>query len=467
MKTAAKGAKYKRISDDREGRELGVARQDEDLDALARQHGITVAADHDYTDNDVGASAQSRKPRPAYERMVADARAGRFDVILAYTSSRLTRRPREHEDLIDLATQHGITYRFVRSPSFDLNTAAGRHVARTLAAQDAATAEQTAELVARAVRQRAAQQDPHGGPRGYGITADGRGLVDVEADEIRRWYQHVLAGGTLLGIRRDLERRNVPSVSGAPWRAPVIRRILLNPRNAGLRILEDGSEHPAPHPAVVPRATWQAACAILRDPGRGGMQSPARKHLGTGLYLCERCTPRTVNFTPAKDGGRLYKCLQCWRTWRADPLDRWIVEELVAGILDKEDARKRLLPKPRKDIDVDALTVEQAAIRQNMQTAAADFMLAKGATRAALQAGLDAGERRLAEIDATLGDVGRADPLAAVLLAEDPVAAWLGLTDLGQRQAIIRALMTVTLGPPIRGRATWDPRKFIDVEPRR
>ena len=77
-----------------------------------------------YTDNDIGASTRSRKPRPDYQRMLADARAGRFEVILAYASSRLTRRPREHEDLIELAERHGVAYRYVRSPSVDLNTAA-------------------------------------------------------------------------------------------------------------------------------------------------------------------------------------------------------------------------------------------------------------------------------------------------------------------------------------------------------
>src|SRR5579859_5770999 len=115
---------YLRISDDREGRELGVGRQQEDCLSLS-EHLHCVVYDF-YKDNDISASPRSRKVRPDYQRLLADARAGAIDTIIAYTSSRLTRRPREHEDLIELAEQYGIQFHYVASPSFDLNTAAGR-----------------------------------------------------------------------------------------------------------------------------------------------------------------------------------------------------------------------------------------------------------------------------------------------------------------------------------------------------
>lgn len=52
-------------------------------------------------DNDVSASTKSRKPRLQYAEMLTRARAGEFGAILAYSNSRLTRRPREFEDLDD------------------------------------------------------------------------------------------------------------------------------------------------------------------------------------------------------------------------------------------------------------------------------------------------------------------------------------------------------------------------------
>jgi len=84
-------AVYLRISRDAEGEALGVARQREDCLALAQAAKLDVV--EVFTDNDIGASKYSKKLRPEYERMLADAKAGRFSTIVAYTTSRLTRRP--------------------------------------------------------------------------------------------------------------------------------------------------------------------------------------------------------------------------------------------------------------------------------------------------------------------------------------------------------------------------------------
>ncbi len=64
---------YARISSDREGDGLGVARQLEDCERLAERKGWRVA--ERYVDDDV--SAWSGKRRPEYERMLDDLRGGR------------------------------------------------------------------------------------------------------------------------------------------------------------------------------------------------------------------------------------------------------------------------------------------------------------------------------------------------------------------------------------------------------
>ncbi|MBM0276760.1 recombinase family protein [Micromonospora tarensis] len=449
---------YERISDDREGRELGVERQDKDNHALARREGLTVFGV--YRDNDISASTNSRKPRPEYNRLIADAKAGKFSVIVAYTAGRLTRRPREHEDLIDLATGYGIRYRYVRSPSFDLNTAQGREIARTMAARDAGEAEEIAERVAAEVLDRAERGEYHGGPRGYGIALNGRDLVEEEAVEIRTWYVHVLAGGSLSGLETSLNRRGVLTATGKAWRAPVIRKILLNPRNAGLRILH-GIEYAAPNPAIVSVATWRAAKQILENPARRIHQSgPARRHVGTGLFICERCDPVTVNVNYDRNGKLLYRCLSCHRTWRADPIHRWI-SDMVEAMLKREDARERLLPEPTKGVDLQALWAESAAIESNLGELAAEFALSRGAVKVALKTGMDRGQARLDEIQAEITAAGRVDAIAALLAARDPVAAYRAITDVSLHQAVLRSMMIVRLGAPIRGRAVWDATKFM------
>lgn len=123
-------AAYTRISRDAEGLALGVKRQRQDIEGYVSRHGLQVVGR--YEDNDMGAPTHSTEPRRSYKQMLADAVDGRFDVIVAHASSCLTPRPRENEDLIELVERHGIRFMYRNSPSFDLNTADGRNVARFL-----------------------------------------------------------------------------------------------------------------------------------------------------------------------------------------------------------------------------------------------------------------------------------------------------------------------------------------------
>src|ERR1700733_2968074 len=106
-KTAAAGspgpvraAIYCRISSDRDGEALGVERQQEDCRELAERLGSEGAQGDVFVDNDISASTLSNKPRPEYEAMLRAVRAGQLDAILAYSNSRLTRRPAEWITLI-------------------------------------------------------------------------------------------------------------------------------------------------------------------------------------------------------------------------------------------------------------------------------------------------------------------------------------------------------------------------------
>lgn len=77
-----RAAVYCRTSRDAEQEGLGVARQEEDCRALVAREGWTLV-EPPYVDNDISASTLSKKTRPAYEAMLAAARAGQVDVIVA------------------------------------------------------------------------------------------------------------------------------------------------------------------------------------------------------------------------------------------------------------------------------------------------------------------------------------------------------------------------------------------------
>ncbi|GAA1870851.1 recombinase family protein [Asanoa iriomotensis] len=448
---------YCRISDDREGLAHGVESQEEDNRALCERDGLTV---YDvYVDNDLSASTKARRERPDYQRLLDDARAGRIQVIVSLSSSRLTRTPREHEDQIELAQRHGTRYLFGKSPAFDLNTADGRMVARMLASTDAAEAERTSERLKREALRKASAGQFHGGRRGYGITADGTGLVEAEADRIKEWAEHVLAGGALETLAKRLNRAGERTPAGAAWRANVIRRTLLAPRIAGLRVL-GGAEYKAPNPEIVTPDVWRALVRVLTDPARRqNKRGTALSHIGVGVYRCLRCDSRVKTNYHTKTGARIYQCATCWRSWKGEPLDTFILE-LTEAELAKGNARRPLLPAADDGVDLAALRIEADAIAENLAALAVDAARARNPrVVAALREGVAEGEARLAEIESTVTAAGRVDAAAAVLNAKDPVKAFRELDDVRRRQAVIRRLMEVWLGQPARG--PGGPHRFL------
>ncbi|AVT37397.1 recombinase family protein [Plantactinospora sp. BB1] len=456
-----RAAKYRRISDDREGQALGVERQDEDLDALGQRRGLTFVAD--YVDNDISASTRSKKRRPDFEQMMRDARAGRFDVIAAYTTGRLTRRPREFEDLIELAERHGVEFEYVRSPSFDLRTAQGRRIARTLAAQDAGEAEETAERVARQKLQAAAAGQWKGGRRPYGYEADGTTVREAEAEVIREASSAILAGASLRGLAAQLNAQGATTSTGRLWTPTELRKVLLRPRNAGLMEHQGEIVGPAAWPSVVDEEQWRAVVGLLTDPGRRTWVTAARRWLLSGLALCGVCggpiRATRQNGTPS------YTCKPRKCVARTAAEVETFVTDVVIERLSRPDVAE-LLATPAPDRTAD-LRQELLAIRTRRRSLAG--LLADGIlTEAEVRREAPTLDKRISEIEATLSSSGRDGALSAVVMAvsaagADPATVWAGL-DLDRRRAVLDALMTVRIHRTRRGRPKgWRPgRSYFD-----
>ena len=384
-----RSAIYLRISDDREGRELGVGRQEEDCLSLSER--LQRPVYHIYKDNDISASTRSRKVRPDYQRLLSDAKAGLIDTVIAYTSSRLTRRPREHEDLIELAEQFGVQFHYVASPSFDLNTSGGRLIARILAAKDAGEAEDTAERVARAKLGNAGKGEYMGGARAYGfegpvkdkrglITNRGRINVAVVRSEKEVWLDcvaRIIAGEREMDLVRDLNERGIPSPLGTKWRVGNLKKLLIrkryvvfdasghpadcpcltNPEGGGTLIHHD-AEHRAVWPGFITSDRHEQLLAAFKDASQPWAHGLARgrTYLLTGFTACGNCG--TVMYGKRRKIGdqhqRRYVCCGfdnhgarrgCGKVFRdADALDAFVTEVVLARF-DSPEVARALAPK--------------------------------------------------------------------------------------------------------------------------
>ena len=246
-----------RISDDREGRALGVKRQEEDSRHLAERLGVEVV--RVYIENDISASPIAGKQREDFEDFMADWQAGTFDVPLAYTTGRLTRDNIVAERIIAAARDRGISPYYVASPWCDLNTAAGRRMYRSLAVNDTGEAEDIQERVQRRKLADAREGKESGGRRRYGY-GPVIGINPATRREIRDPYQQIeeevailhegkrrtLAGDSQFTIMKDWKVRGVKTSLGCNWTVGRFKRTMLNESY----VIFDATGHPSDCPCL-------------------------------------------------------------------------------------------------------------------------------------------------------------------------------------------------------------------------
>lgn len=432
--------KYKRISNDPEGLELGVTRQDEDTDKLAERLGATVVGS--FTDNDVSASTLSSKPRPEYDRMLAEARAGGCDAILAYSNSRLTRRPSEWDDLLELYRTHKVEIHTVVSGSANFATADGRAVARTIAAWDAAEAERIGERVKRTLEQNAKRGDPHGGTRAYGWEADRITPIPAEVAVINEMADRVISGESLHSIIRDLKDRGVRSATGGDWTRVSMRRMLMSPRLVGVR--QHGiNEYPARWDGVLNEVKWRHARTILAANDGNNDGNNARVSLLAGLALCGECGKKMT----MKNGGSnaRYYCPDC-RLMRLRDVVDFYVERVIIHLLEQGFS-------PAPPLPPSALKKLEDLRTRIMETEAA-FVEGDSMPPREYVSTIRKMRQRLVEEERALFP---AQPLRAVkVMGADAEGTWAGLS-LDLRRKVLDDLAEVRLHRALKGRRGFDP----------
>lgn len=465
-----RAAIYARISKDRDGEGLGVERQIEDCRALANRLGLEVV--DTYVDNDLGASTKSRKPRPEYARMLSDVREGRISVILAYSNSRLTRRPREVEDLIELNERHGIRIHTVVSGDDDLSTADGRYVARIKGNADTAEAERTSERIKRKKLQARAEGKYHGGQRPFGYEIDGMTIREDEAAVVRHIATELLAGRSLGSLVREVNARGVATperkrgevtLAGKPWNQVSMRLMMLRARNAGL--IEHNKEivGKAQWEPLIPEDRWRAIVSLLKDPRRRtNFAGPEPKYLLSGIALCGVCGDRCVAVSSG-NGRRAYSC----RTTRGhvsrlqDRVDLLIlgimVERLrqgdVAGLLtrDRDAAAKAQVEKARATI------AEQTALLKDLGV----MFMRKQIAHEAIVAATAEAKAEIAKAQATIDAAVGGRDLSWLASAPDPAQEFLD-APLDKQRAVVDDLLEVRIVKAPRGRPPADSGRAAD-----
>lgn len=448
---------YTRVSLDRTGEALAVARQERECRSLAERLGFEVAGV--YSDNDI--SATNGKVRHSFEAML-DAQP---EAIIAWHQDRLLRLTRDLERVIAL----NVPVYTVTAGTLDLTTPAGRAVARTVAAWSQYEGEQKATRQVAANVQRAAN-GVHQGRVGYGYRREGTAMAlhPEEAATIRSAVRRVLDGESLRAICKDLDAQQIRTPGrGERWNSTTLKQLLLRPSLAGLTVHRGQVVGRAPEdsPRVIDEDTHERIKAVLTDPSRRtGTPGRAPKYLLGGIARCGRCdgvmarAPGRMTTTKAGGAKRQppsYVCTECYRVRRKQSDVDALVEGIVVGRLQMPDAAQLFAQGDPAALQEARDTIE--AVDARLSNAADMFATgdidAVQLTRITERLRVDRAQAAAA-IDAALPAA-----VPAELVSGAAADAWATLS-MDSKRAVLTALITVTIMPSGSGKS-FDPNMVL------
>jgi DNA invertase Pin-like site-specific DNA recombinase len=405
-----RAAIYCRLSKNRRGKKANVKDQERDCRDYIDSQGWQFL--DSYIDDGISASDKSKKPREEFARMMADLRAGLIDVIVASEFTRLYRRPRELEELLDPVDKFHYDIELVtvdpRVRRWDIRTGIGRAELRAAVNQAAEYSDYISEKVRNHAKHRATDGRWHGGKPGYGfdyvpVVRDGEGeelepeqmtVNEDQAKVVRDVVWRVLAGQRIGTICEELNRHGIRTREGRRWRQGNLHPILVKPAIAGLvkhpekpdlvrsvwGTFVECSQHLGSKDcfgAIVSEHDWRKLQALLSKPERARDLIGSRTALLTGYVYCgnPECGKKLIA-TRDQRGKRIYACKRdshrqgCGKIKRlADPIDQLVTEAIITTL---EDADDFTVPLASDDEDFTALYAEKKRLEDRQSQLAID-----------------------------------------------------------------------------------------------
>jgi site-specific DNA recombinase len=232
--------------------------------------------------------------RPALQRLLADIRAGKIDVIVVYKVDRLTRSLADFAKLVELFDKHGISFVSV-TQQFNTTTSMGRLTLNVLLS----FAQFEREVTSERIRDKIAASKRKGlwvggmAPLGYD-TRDRKITVNkTEAGMVRRIFRRYLKLGSLNLLMADLRKRGIvtkkrllksgKTVGGIPFTRGPLAHLLRNRFYIG-EVVFKGETLPGEQPAIIDRKLFDAVQAKLD----GQLHSYKRNRTSSAAILAGR-----------------------------------------------------------------------------------------------------------------------------------------------------------------------------------
>ncbi|MDR2445761.1 MAG: recombinase family protein [Treponema sp.] len=301
-------AAYARVSTDSEEQLESYKAQVEHYTGHIRSN-----PDWDFVDvyTDEAISATNTKNREGFNTMVADALAGKIDLILTKSVSRFARNTVDSLTTVRKLKEKGVEVYFEKENIYTLDSK-GELLITIMSSLAQEESRSISENVTWGQRKRMADGKvslPYKHFLGYEKGENNLPkIVEAEAVIVRRIYADFLDGATYRGIAEYLTKQGVPTPTGrSVWSASTVRSILGNEKYAGNAVLQKKftvdfltkkqkvNEGEVPqyyvensHPAVVSPETFESVRAEIRRRRTFG-----KKLSGSGLFfgkiVCGEC----------------------------------------------------------------------------------------------------------------------------------------------------------------------------------
>ena len=295
-----RAAIYARVSDKSQDGEdkTSIAEQTGDMEAYCESKGLTITARY----QEVGRGWS--KKRPEFQRMLADARKGRFDVIVCWKSDRLSRGMYPAAALMEVVEAHQIRLEAVLDAidmkTFGLMAAIGKIELDNFRERSTMGKRGTAKQ-GRAPTGRL--------PYGYRIGDDGRPeVVEEQAEVVRRiFHMYVHEDMRAYSIAVRLTDEEIPTQTGKlTWLQSRVHHILGNVTYTGSWVYgkyrhvstEDGMrvyDQPRdtwieiPVPQVIDDKTWERAQKLKKQRSIKAKRNTKVLYLLQHLLKCGEC----------------------------------------------------------------------------------------------------------------------------------------------------------------------------------
>ena len=211
--------------------------------------------------------------RPALQRLLADVRAGKLDVIVVYKVDRLTRSLADFAKLVELFDQHDVSFVSV-TQQFNTTTSMGRLTLNVLLS----FAQFEREVTSERIRDKIAASKRKGlwvggmAPLGYDTRERKITVNKAEAETVRKIFRSYLKLGGLNPLMGDLRRQGIvtkrrvlksgKAVGGISFTRGPLAHLLRNRFYIG-EVVFKGERLPGEQPAIIDRKLFDEVQAKL------------------------------------------------------------------------------------------------------------------------------------------------------------------------------------------------------------